>query len=259
MFCTKCGAEINDEAVVCIKCGCAVKDIKRKRMSGLAVLSFIFSFLLGPVAIILGIIALNKISNKLNSVKGKGLAITGIVIGAITSILFCIGFFAGFSSYKNQAKTVVSGTAPMFLEFKLVSPDSGKLKAAISGDIPEGYELKYSSDDNEPLLLEKKSFLTGDSVKDVSVSFNSQSEFNEPIVVVKLNVEGTKKFAKVTGANIGRRIALIVDGKVQSAPMVREAIPSGELVISGRFSVETAKAIADGLNLYSRNKNKRSN
>ncbi|MDD5236834.1 MAG: protein translocase subunit SecD, partial [Candidatus Omnitrophica bacterium] len=75
------------------------------------------------------------------------------------------------------------------------------------------------------------------------VRFES-TQFNEPVVTLDFNSDGAKKFAEITAANVGRRLAIVLDGKVQSAPKIREAIPSGEAVITGRFTPEKAQDLA---------------
>ena len=142
---------------------------------------------------------------------------------------------------RTRAIDVIGKTA--ILEFKLVSTDADKLKQALAGSVAEGYELKYSEDNSEPLLLEKQSVIAGDSLTNAQVNFSS-SQFNEPVVSLQFNAGGAKKFAEVTAANVGKRLAILLDGKVQSAPNIREAIPSGQAVISGRFSVEQAQDLA---------------
>lgn len=144
-------------------------------------------------------------------------------------------------SDRGRAIDLIGKTA--LLEFKLVSPDMEKLKEALAGNVPEGFELKYSEDENEPLLLEKQAVLTGDALKNAGVHF-SQSTFNEPVVGLEFNAEGARKFAEITAQNVGRRLAIVLDGKVQSAPRIKEAIPSGEAVIQGRFTVEQAQDLA---------------
>ncbi|MDD3987938.1 MAG: protein translocase subunit SecD [Candidatus Omnitrophota bacterium] len=129
------------------------------------------------------------------------------------------------------------------LEFKLVSSDMEKFRAALSGDVPQGYEIRYTKDDSEPLLLESEAVLTGDALSDAMINF-SQADFGGQVVSLRFNSEGAKKFAQVTAANIGRRLAIVLDGKVQSAPNIKEAIPSGEAVISGRFTVDQAQDLA---------------
>jgi SecD/SecF fusion protein len=142
---------------------------------------------------------------------------------------------------RERALDIIGKTA--LLEFKLVSADQDKLKDAIAGKVPEGFELKYTQDDNAPILVEKNAVLSGDTLVNAEVHF-SQSQFNEPVVALKFNSDGAKKFAEVTAANVGNRLAIVLDGKVQSAPNIREAIPSGEAVITGRFSVEQAQDLA---------------
>lgn len=94
-----------------------------------------------------------------------------------------------------------------------------------------------------PLLLEKEAVLTGDALSDAMVNF-SQSGFGEQVVSLRFNSEGAKIFAQITSENIGRRLAIVLDGKVQSAPNIREAIPTGEAVISGQFTIEQAQDLA---------------
>lgn len=142
---------------------------------------------------------------------------------------------------RQRAIDIIGKTA--LLEFKIVSPDIDKLQQAIAGTVPEGYELKISEEDKEPLLLEKQAVLTGEALTNASVRF-SQSEFNEPAVGLQFNSAGAKKFADITEKNLGKRLAIVLDGKVQSAPRIKEAIPSGEAVITGRFSVEVAQDLA---------------
>ncbi len=142
---------------------------------------------------------------------------------------------------RDRALEIIGRTA--MLEFKLVLNDPVKLQQALQGNIEQGYELKYTQDDNEPLLLEQAVSLSGATLTNASVQF-SQSQFNEPTVSLQFNPEGAKKFAQLTADNVGRRLAIVLDGKVQSAPNIREAIPSGEAVITGRFSIEQAQDLA---------------
>ncbi|MFH1867999.1 MAG: protein translocase subunit SecD, partial [Candidatus Omnitrophota bacterium] len=128
------------------------------------------------------------------------------------------------------------------LEFKLVSDDPEKLKEALEGNVPEGYELK-EDEEGQKLLLEEKSDITGADLSNAVVKFD-QSAFNQPIVGISFNKEGAKKFSRLTGANISKRLAIVLDGKVKSAPVINERIPSGEGVISGRFSPEEAGDLA---------------
>jgi len=142
---------------------------------------------------------------------------------------------------RERAIELIGKTA--LLEFKLVDSSPEKLKEALEGKIPEGLELKRIEREDIPVLLEKKAVLTGDALTNATVRFN-QSEFNEPLVTLEFNAEGAKKFAEITANNVGRRLAIVLDGKVQSAPNIKEAIPSGEAVIQGRFTIEEAQDLA---------------
>jgi len=141
---------------------------------------------------------------------------------------------------RERALQLIGKTAQ--LEFKLVSNAAEKLNKALQGEVPAGYELTKDEDEN-PLLLEKTAVLTGDALTAAFMSFD-QSHFNEPYVSIQFNADGAKKFAKITQENVGRRLAIVLDGKVKSAPQIREAIPSGQAQITGRFSKEEAGDLA---------------
>ena len=142
---------------------------------------------------------------------------------------------------RERALELIGRTA--FLEFKLVSDDREKLTLSLQGEVFEGYELKYSQEENEPLLLEEESVITGEALKNAYVRFDT-SEFGQPYVALEFNPKGAKKFAQITASNVGRRLAIVLDGKAQSAPRIREEIPSGEAVITGRFTLQKAEDIA---------------
>jgi protein-export membrane protein SecD len=131
------------------------------------------------------------------------------------------------------------------LEFKLVSEDSEKLTQALAGNVPEGFRLYPSEDEGNQLLLEKETLLTGTNVTNAGVSFESQ--FNEPVVTLEFNSEGAKSFSDITGSHVGRRLAIVLDDKVQSAPVINERIPSGNAQITGRFTLDEAGDLAIAL------------
>ena len=91
--------------------------------------------------------------------------------------------------------------------------------------------------------MHKEAVLTGDTLINAQVSFD-QSRFNEPYVAIEFNAKGAGIFSEVTGANVGKRLAIVLDGKVHSAPRINERIPSGRASITGRFSVEEAGDLA---------------
>ncbi len=141
---------------------------------------------------------------------------------------------------RDRAIELVGQTA--LLEFKLVSADPEKLKSALENNVPEGYELK-EDEKGQPILLEEKAEVAGADLKDATVKFQ-QSQFNQPVVGLSFNREGARKFARVTRDNVGRRLAIVLDGVVKSAPNIKEEIPSGEAIIEGRFSPDEANDLA---------------
>ncbi|MFZ5800977.1 MAG: protein translocase subunit SecD [Candidatus Omnitrophota bacterium] len=141
---------------------------------------------------------------------------------------------------RKRALEIIGKTA--LLEFKLVNEEPEKLKLALEGNVPEGYELKNDKE-GKPLLLEKQVQMTGQNISDAMVQFD-RSGFGAPYVSLKFNSQGARDFAKLTAQNVGRRLAIVLDGNVNSAPVIREAIPSGEAQISGRFTYEEASDLA---------------
>ncbi|MBX2842235.1 MAG: protein translocase subunit SecDF [Flammeovirgaceae bacterium] len=89
-----------------------------------------------------------------------------------------------------------------------------------------------------------KAPLTGEVVEDAQTGFD---QFGRPDISMKMNVEGAKKWKKLTGNNVGNQIAIVLDSYVYSAPMVQGEIPNGSSSISGDFSVEEAKDLANVL------------
>ena len=139
---------------------------------------------------------------------------------------------------RQRALELVGKTA--LLEFKVVSDDSNALRAAVAGKTPEGYQL-YKSEEGSDLLLEKETVLTGKYITNAKVDFG---QYGEPVVSLEFNSEGGKSFSDITGANVGRRLAIVLDDKVQSAPVINERIPSGRAQISGRFTADQAADLA---------------
>ncbi len=145
---------------------------------------------------------------------------------------------------RERALEIIGKTA--HLEFKMVSDNVEDLKKAISNEPVEGFDLKHEEGEGrgrEPLLVSKEASLTGDLLVNAKTEFSS-SGFGEPYVSIALNAKGAKIFGDVTATNVGKRMAIVLDGKVVSAPVIREAIPSGEAQISGSFTVDQANDLA---------------
>lgn len=138
---------------------------------------------------------------------------------------------------RQRALELIGRTA--LLEFKIVSDDAEKLKQAIEGDIPEGYELK-EDERGSRILLEKDARLTGVALADATVGFG---DMGTPEVHFTLNNQGARKFARLTEENIGKRLAIVLDGGIQSAPTIQSRISdSGR--ITGNFNINEANDLA---------------
>ncbi|MBU2102602.1 MAG: protein translocase subunit SecD, partial [Candidatus Omnitrophica bacterium] len=129
------------------------------------------------------------------------------------------------------------------LDFKIVEDDPTKLTEAMKGTIPDGYELTEHK--NSSMLLVKMPALTGSDLASSYVGFDSMGL---PSVKLQFTAEGAKKFSKATEENVGRRLAIILDGTVMSAPGIREAIGSGQAEITGDFSMDDATVLTSVLN-----------
>ena len=88
-----------------------------------------------------------------------------------------------------------------------------------------------------PYLVKKEAALTGDVLQDARVTIG---DFNEPIPALTFDSKGAREFDRLTQASIGKRMAIVLDGKVYSAPSINERIPSGRAVITGFFTTEEA-------------------
>lgn len=92
-----------------------------------------------------------------------------------------------------------------------------------------------------PYVLENKVLLQGDVIRDARVGFG---QTGQAYVSISFDAEGKEIFGKVTGENVGRQLAIVLDGKVQSAPRINEKIDGGEAQITGSFTPEEASELA---------------
>ena len=101
---------------------------------------------------------------------------------------------------------------------------------------------KFISENGEPLNVSKRIVMSGENLIDAQPNFNNQS--NQPTVSFTLDRLGAQKFGRTTTDNVGKRLAIILDGKVVSAPSINEPITSGSGMISGNFSFQEATDLA---------------
>ena len=149
---------------------------------------------------------------------------------------------------KDPARTqsIIGSTAQ--LAFQLVS-DRYRISDYVDADgntrakLPEGIELLHDRKTKEPMLVESHVLMTGDMLSKAMVDFNS-SQFGQPVIAFELTKEGEGLFGSITEENVQRRLAIVLDGVVQSAPVIKSAIRGGRGIIEGSFTVEQAKDLA---------------
>ncbi len=105
-----------------------------------------------------------------------------------------------------------------------------------------GTEILKFDNGIDQALVSKRIILNGDNLVDAKPRMDNQS--NETIVSFNLDRVGAKKFAKATTENVGKQLAIILDGKIISAPSVREPIVGGSGQISGNFTFQSATDLA---------------
>ena len=136
-----------------------------------------------------------------------------------------------------ELKRVLGKTAK--LSFHLVD-EGANLERARTGHAPTGSRVVKSEETGEVLVIKKKVVISGDQLNNAQAKF----EDSRPAVSFSLNHLGAKRFAEATTNNRGKRLAIILDGKVLSAPVINSPIVGGDGVITGSFSVEQATELA---------------
>ena len=124
----------------------------------------------------------------------------------------------------ERIKALLGKTAQ--LNFRLVSENS------------EFGTDKLISENGENFNVSKRIIMSGDSLIDAQPNINNQN--NEPTVSFTLDRLGAQKFGRATTDNVGKRLAIVLDGEIVSAPSINEPITSGSGMISGNFSFQEA-------------------
>ena len=113
----------------------------------------------------------------------------------------------------------------------------------VQNDEPSfGTEKLISEDGLEELIISKRIILSGENLVDAQPRMDNQS--NQTVVSFTLDRVGSKRFGKATSEGVGKRLAIVLDGKVISAPVIRDSILSGSGQISGNFTFQSATDLA---------------
>lgn len=147
----------------------------------------------------------------------------------------------------QRAIALIGKTA--LLEFKLVDDDvtSQQIK---EGRLPPGikvYPMRHVDTasgvrSESQIALRDRTVMTGEYITNAEVSIDTQ--YNKPYVSLEFDPQGARLFERITGENVKKRLAIVLDGTVYSAPVIQERISGGRASITGSFSMEEARDLA---------------
>lgn len=143
----------------------------------------------------------------------------------------------------QRVKELLGQTAKLTFQFV---DENTPVQAALAGNIPPGSELMPSSETDlagaaETFYVIRKAIIVGgETLIDAQPTFQD----NQPVVSFRFDAVGGRKFGDATRDNVGRRFAIVLDGGVISAPVIRSYIPGGSGIISGSFTVQSATDLA---------------
>jgi preprotein translocase subunit SecD len=162
----------------------------------------------------------------------------------------------------KRAKDLIKETA--MLEFKMLDEENqmkmdfparvpkekeAEVLAQFQAKVPEGDQILFEHQVDKdtgreyrtPYLVKKRVMLTGDVLSDARVSIG---EFNDPYVSITFDGKGGREFERITGENIKKRMAVVLDNTIYSAPVIQDRISGGRAQITGTFSTQEANDLA---------------
>lgn len=162
----------------------------------------------------------------------------------------------------KRAKDLIKETA--LLEFKMLDEDNqlrlelpsripkdmeAEIIRQFEGKVPEGDQILFERvieketgrESRIPYLVKKRVMLTGDVLSDARVSIG---QFDEPYVSITFDTKGGQEFERITAANVKKRMAVVLDNTIYSAPVIQERIGGGRAQITGTFSMQEANDLA---------------
>jgi len=129
------------------------------------------------------------------------------------------------------------------LEFKLVDLTADP-QQVLEGRAPAGSQVLPLADGTGAMAVRRRVMVSGDQLVDARQDFDQDGQ---PVVSIKFNTSGARRFGRVTQENVNKPFAIILDEKILSAPNINEPILGGQAQISGNFTVETANQLAISL------------
>ena len=141
----------------------------------------------------------------------------------------------------DALKQLIGQTAR--LEFKLVdlTGDAAQLQRGIA---PPGSQILPMADGTGMMAVKRRVMVSGEQLVDAKQAFDQDGR---PVISIKFNAAGARRFGRTTQENVGKPFAIILDDKILSAPNINEPILGGQAQIMGNFTVESANALAVSL------------
>lgn len=141
------------------------------------------------------------------------------------------------------------------LQFRLVHPNNAQELQAYYANpktyvAPEGYELMKSQESRDGKLVEEFYLVEREAQmdgKEIDNAYAAMDQYGQRQILLSFKTKGALQFGEVTSRNVGRQLAIVLDGQLYSAPVIRQAITGGNAEISGNFSREDAENISNAL------------
>ncbi len=213
---------------------------------------------------------------KLVAAADEGDRILTQIDSAVESRLTAFPVLAGLKAKDDSTKTAADSSAAtsgvfrsLFtrgeLDYEVRSEDIDRVQTLMADTtftnlVPAGYQvalqkvdLANPNEDRPFLILKSAIELTGTDISKAKVdyydaNYDDPSKANKPYVSLEMRRDGARKFERVTGDNVQKRLAIVLDGVVYSAPMIQERIAGGQAQISGNFTTAEASELAILLN-----------
>ena len=140
-----------------------------------------------------------------------------------------------------QLERVIGQTAQ--LTFQMVDVENS-VEDAVAGRVPPDSELLYD-EANTPYLVKRRVLVSGENL---TKAFVDADQSGRPAIGFRFDGSGSRRFAQATAANIGKPFAIILDGRVISAPNIKSAITGGSGIIEGSYTIQSASEFVNLLN-----------
>jgi preprotein translocase subunit SecD len=142
---------------------------------------------------------------------------------------------------ENQMKLDLPARIPKDREAEVVKQVESKLPEGSQILFERAFERDTGREYRIPYLVKKRVMLTGDVLSDARVAIG---QFNDPYVSITFDAKGGREFERITSENVKKRMAIVLDNTIYSAPVIQERISGGRAQITGTFSTQEANDLA---------------